>query len=218
MPGGMVLRRPVTLTTGSLLLALPVILVVGFVIWGVAYNRGFNKGEQGVTKDLNLTPGTVNDPLKGTIPANPNLISDGGRSSGQPAPRGEVKNPVPAPQSGGARTPPAAITGDPRVLGLNYLILASRMDKESAERAAAFLTENGVPAFIVSVAKSGSAANNPGPYTLYAQQGITAEQYKARTPERTELEAKVARLGKVWQKEHRGQTDFSQTLWEKKKP
>ena len=83
-----------------------------------------------------------------------------------------------------------------------------------ADRAVTFLSENGVRAFAVPVAKTGSSANNAS-YTLYALQGITREELRARAPIRTDLEEKVARLGKIWQKEHKGQTDFSKTYWDK---
>lgn len=212
------LRRPVTLTTGTLLLALPAVLVAGFILWGIAYNRGFTKGEQGVTRDLNLSPG-VTDPLKSSqIPVNPNLIDRGsGANQAQSQPRG---NPAPPPQPGNNRPAPAQVPAgsDPREVGLNYMMLASTMDKESAERAVAFLGQNGVPAFLLPVAKSSGGANNPGSFTLFAQQGITGEQYKARSRERTDLEDKVTRLAKVWQKEHRGQHDFARFYWDKKKP
>ena len=97
--------------------------------------------------------------------------------------------------------------------GLNYLVIALKLDKETGERAAAFLKENGVDAFLV--ASSGTSANNPGSYTLYGRPGITREELRSRAQVRTELEAKVARLGKVWQKDHKGKMDFSQTYWEK---
>jgi hypothetical protein len=50
---------------------------------------------------------------------------------------------------------------------------------------------------------------------VYAAEGITREQFKARTAERTQLEDAVQRLGKRWQKEHKGQADFSTAWWDK---
>jgi hypothetical protein len=50
---------------------------------------------------------------------------------------------------------------------------------------------------------------------VYALQGVSREQMLAKTPEKTELEDRVKRLGKIWQKDHKGGTDFSQFYWAK---
>lgn len=201
-------KRPVTVTMFSVWLAVAGVIVVGLVLWMAAYKLGFNKGEGKAIKDLGgtISPngGAITEPLRNEpIPVNPRLIT-----KSPPAPK--------PPEGGGENKPAAPVTpaaGDgQRVAGLNYLVIATKLDKETADRAAGFLTENGVPALVV---RSGGAANNTPSYTLYGQQGITREQLRARDPVRTELEAKVAKLGKTWQKEHKGRTDFSQTYWEK---
>jgi hypothetical protein len=101
-------------------------------------------------------------------------------------------------------------------VGLNYCLAASRLDQAAAERAADFLTQNGVPA--VAVADTdGSGAKNPGSYKVFALQGITAEEYRNRAPVRTKLEAELVRLGQVYRKDPQGRVDFGQFAWEKLK-
>src|SRR5205085_11509481 len=112
-------------------------------------------------------------PSKGPLPLNPNLVTPGptGSTAPPPAPTGPTVG---------------ATGGDPRIAGFNYLTIASKLDKDTAERAVAFLNENGVKAFAVPVARTGSTANNPSSYTLYALQGITREELRARAPVRTD--------------------------------
>lgn len=204
--------RTITLTTSLISMTVFAALVIGIGIWAVAYRSGFSRGESNALRDLNLpSNGGLKDPLKSpAIPVNPDLLATTG-STGATTPRGQSATP-PAPPR------PAAATGDTRVVGLNYLVLALKMDKESAERAAAFFAENGVQTIMIPVANSGRTANNPGSYALYAATGITPEEYKSRAPVMTELKEKVTRLGKTWQRQHRGSTDFSDTYWERKKP
>jgi hypothetical protein len=47
---------------------------------------------------------------------------------------------------------------------------------------------------------------------VYARQGISREQMRPRPTERTELEDRVKRLGKIWQKEHKGGNRFFAVL------
>jgi hypothetical protein len=199
-------KRPVTVTMFAVWLAVACVMGVGLVLWMAAYKLGFNNGEGKAVKDLGGHGGgngAITEPLRNEpIPVNPRLIT-----KAPPAPTGATGG-----DSKGVTPPPAPVGDGQRVAGLNYLVIATKLDKETADRAAAFLTENGVPGLVV---RAGGSANNTGSYTLYGQQGITREQLRARDPVRTELEAKVAKLGKVWQKEHKGRTDFSQTYWEK---
>src|SRR5262249_3771607 len=84
------------------------------------------------------------------------------------------------------------------------------------DRAGTFLAQNGVQTY--SVARPGAGANNATSYTLYALPGISRDEYRAKAPVKTDLEERVARLGKIWQKDHKGQTDFSPPTWEKVGP
>lgn len=215
--------RHFSISTTAIGFALAGVVLLFVIAYSAGYRLGFRKGEDGATKELGSSV-PLTDPLKNRdIPVNPKLMAD--NKGSQPQPKPEARKPAPtptAPSSTGpvqpAGPPQAAFGTDPRVAGQNYLVLAAKIDRETAERAMAFFKDNGVALFALPVAKSGGGSNNAGPCTLYAMQGLTPEMVRSRSPERTELEDKVHRLGKVWQKEHKGQTDFSQTYWEKKKP
>lgn len=193
----------ISVSTSTLWLALGGLILVLLIIWAIAYSLGHNRGESSALRDFKGSA-PITEPLHNDIPVNPKLVS--------PAPKTSPVSPAAPAVTGSTGPTPGAPSGDPRIAGYNYLTIASRLDKETADRAVSFLSENGVPAF--AVAKPGSAANN-ALYTVYALKGITREMLRARAPERTELEEKVARLGKTWQKEHKGQTDFSKTFWDK---
>jgi hypothetical protein len=194
-------QQKITLTASTLWIGLGASILFAIIVYSVVYKLAFGRGESSALRDLK-GGAPITEPLRNdqSIPVNPNLVSPPPKTSPLPGPATPAAPVVNAPN------------GDPRVAGFNYLTIASKMDKDTAERAVAFLSDNGVPAF--AVAKPGSAANN-GSYTVYALKGITREMLRARAPERTELEEKVARLGKTWQKEHKGQTDFSKTFWDK---
>jgi hypothetical protein len=218
------LRRPVTVSTSTIFLALAGVLIVGILGYAIAFKVGGDKREAKLLRDLNIAGAPVDDPLKnGNIPVNPNLIGDTNRSAqpsqpqaARPDPR--RTSPSVVPPAPGPAAIPAAPGSDPRVDGLNYITLASKLDKETSDRAIAFLNKNGLQAFALTVDRDGRVVNNVGSYTLYLQPGITAEEYRARGETRTKLETESARLGKVWQRDHKGQTDFSQVGWQKKKP
>jgi hypothetical protein len=206
------LGRPITISPSALWWAVAGVVVWTFLIWGVAWTVSARREAERANRQF-AAAGIVRDPLKSgsePIPVNPTLISNSPKPP-PPRPTGASESARPAP----AAAPPAAPTGtgDARVPGLNYLMLASRLDRETADRMVSFLGQNGVRA--VAVAKGSGGANNPGPYTVYALDGITREMYRARSPERTDLEDKVRRLGKTWQKDHKGGTDFATATWEK---
>jgi len=50
---------------------------------------------------------------------------------------------------------------------------------------------------------------------VFAATGITPDEYKNRTAARTNVETAVSRLGKLWQKDKKGQTDFTGAYWKK---
>ncbi|GJQ30378.1 MAG: hypothetical protein HBSAPP03_22620 [Phycisphaerae bacterium] len=105
---------------------------------------------------------------------------------------------------------------DPREPGKNYLSLAilPKVDCESAIR---FLAANATDAIAVPLDSNGNEANNPGPagrYQLFVLPGFLAGELRSSAAQA--LEAKVARLGPIWQKEHRGSSDFRMPQWYKK--
>lgn len=123
----------------------------------------------------------------------------------------------PAPAATGPILTVRGSTADPRQKDLNYLALA-RLPRSDCEAAIQFLAANGVEAFAVPLDQNDREANNPGPlgrYRLYVMPGITSEQYKTDHPTKSGLQTRVAQLGQVWQKEHRGSSNFGSTGWVK---
>ena len=212
-------QKPVTVTMFSVWLAVAGVLFAAVVLWVAAYLVGFKKGERTAMKDWDLSKagGGIQEPLRDPpIPVNPRLITTPGDSGAKPAPApGPGAGEALAKNQGGAGGGKPTTGADPRIAGLNYLTIALKQDRETAERMVAFLSENQVLAFAVPVAPAGAAANNPPTYTVYAMQGVTREELRARAPVRTELEDRVGKLGKKWKKDMKGQTDFSQVFWDK---
>jgi len=182
----------------------------------------------------------VSNSLSGTISGatgqqprtNPGAMPgfDGGpaQQSRPPTPKPVVTNQTPTTTYvvpvGGILTSRGVIMSDPRVPELNYLALAS-LAEDDAKAAIAFLSVNGIDAIGIqttqAVDRSGSAANNQGParvYRLYSIPGISRDEFSQKLTARTNVEANVARIGNVWQKEHRGASNFSRTQWEKYRP
>jgi hypothetical protein len=104
---------------------------------------------------------------------------------------------------------------DPREAGLNYLALAT-LPRADAEAAIAFLAQNGLQVIGVPVDRARAATNNPGPARLYALPGLSRDEF--RGPAKEAMERAVTRLGAVWQREHRGSSNFARPGWEKFQP
>lgn len=183
----------------SCLIAAGLMLVIAGV-WYVAYTYG--KKDQTV-KELDkylqpdggaaITPGT---PLNPTIPS---------ASGSTPVP------PMVAPPIAPEPVNPLA---DPRKPGNNYLHIVT-LSWHDAEKAVAFLGRNGVPAAAVPARKVDPAearAKNQ-PHLIFALEGVPSEQYSALARKRSDLEAKIRSIGKRWQKEERGPSDFGETIW-----
>lgn len=141
----------------------------------------------------------VQDPLLSQAPVNPGLLPSAGRSATNPTST-PTTDPASArsPQQGGA-APAAAPGEDPRTPGLNYFIVARDLPEE-AERAAAFLRDNGVPAFVAT-------SNNAGLRLLIALEGFTSEAMRAG--EHLPFKARLQSLGRIWKRDHAGATDWA---------
>jgi hypothetical protein len=202
-----------TITQSAAWMSLAGIIVFLVIFWWVAYGLGYRKADKQALKDFGVAgQAGVKDPLKGSdIPVNPRLLPP----SGPAAPRATPKPPARTTQTPPANTP-AGRPADTRQVGLNYCCAATLRDKDAAERAADFLTQNGIPA-IVAVDTDAPGAKNPGTYKVFALQGITAEEYRSRAPVRTRLEAELVRLGQIYRKDPQGRVDFGQFGWEKLK-
>lgn len=193
--------RVVAIPMSAVFLIVAVMIAVIVITWASAYKIAYERGKSEAARDLSRGPESFHD-----IPVNNGLIPK------QP----ETKPPEPRPierQEKQKPAPPAPTPTGDRTPGLNYFVMASGMDKETAQRIADFLTEGGL-ASAIAVDRKPAAGNNQS-YVVYAQKGIKPDEYKSRSAARTEVEAQAARLSKVWQKDRKGQQDFSQGYWQK---
>jgi len=203
--GGSMIRIPVNALSIGVALA----IVLALVAWIMGVVTGQSRAERDLAQ-FGRQPPPITDPLSeptsGGTPSN----ADRPRSPGPAVQRSE---------SFGTLTSKGILDGDPREPGLNYLALAV-LPADNAVAAIQFLSANGLEAFALPVDSGLPKANNPNPartYRLYAFLGVSSEEYKRRATKVTNLEAEVARLGAVWQKQHRGASNFSRTQWEKYK-
>src|SRR5205085_7075470 len=136
--GGLDLAKAWSVTTFGVGLGAAGLLGLIVVLWAVAYRTGYNHGESDVVRDLRGPGAPVKDPLKGDqIAVNPGLIKPDPRT---PRPVGEPPRPATLSGASAVQITPGE---DPRQPGLNYFTIASKIDSESADRIAVFLTENG---------------------------------------------------------------------------
>ncbi len=199
------LRRTVTIPMSTALFVIAGAVVVLVVIWTAAYVVGKGRGEEKIKRDLGLTAKPE------TIPLNQNLVTNPPKA---PEPKATVE---PRPNPTNPTPPPPAATGsEPRIAGMNYYLLASGLDRDGAEKMAEFLSKNGLPS-AAAVDKPSGGSNNRGSYLVYVTKGLTPEEYKQgdRYAPRAEVMGRAATLGKIWQKDHKGQTDFGQAYWQK---
>lgn len=206
--GGSTVRMPVN----AVYIASAVMVVLAVVGWSAGWLMANRRADQS------------------PIPRPDPLITEPGESTtslpADPTPSAPAPEPAKSAPSTEARsatggvviTPKGMLQGDPRESGLNYLNLA-QMYRTEAEAAVKFLSQNGLEAFAIPVDRPAATANNPDPsrsfYRLYAAKGISTDEYNKKMTARTNTEAAVARLGLLWQKEHRGSSNFSKPGWEK---
>lgn len=151
--------------------------------------------------------------------AQPTKADTGASRSGKPPERPAA--PPAATPGGQPYSGPPIITakgllyGDPRQSGLNYLHLAT-LQRADAESAISFLSSNGQEAIGVPVDAGTGSANNPNPtgkYVLIALPGISGEQWSKKMTARSNLEGQTARLGQIWQRDHKGPSNFAKPEW-----
>lgn len=178
-------------------------LLIAVWAYRVGYSLGFRDGEERVLADRALMALPASDPLQaGHFPLNEAILPPG-RSN--PDPAGTARPEQPA--------SPAVILQ----AGLNYCIAAARLDRASAERAAAFLTDHGIAAAaVLEVDGDWPNAKNTGTWRVVVLRGITREEYASRAPVRTQIEAALVRLGQQYQRDPAGRIDFGQFAWEKR--
>ncbi|MBY0313162.1 MAG: hypothetical protein K2W85_13915 [Phycisphaerales bacterium] len=195
-------KGKIVLNPAAMMLILAGVLLLGFTVWYLAFRMGENAARDDKTKEIEKTfpPPPVTPP--GPLVSDPN-----------PAP-------APAPNPGGDPAPSADDFTDPRVPGVNYLNVENLVWKD-AERAVAFLAKGGIPAKAVPFVKGKSkvdpkqARDKNLPHVIFVLEGIPSGQYKASENRRNELVEKVRRLGKRWQAEEKGPSDFASPYWAK---
>ncbi len=105
---------------------------------------------------------------------------------------------------------PPIVGPDLRKPGFNYLEVCL-LTWRDAEPAVRFLQANGIRAAAVPAAK-GVDPGNPQPNNRFLiivdQPFASGKEYRNSQAQRDALKAEIRRLGKKWQTEHRGASDF----------
>lgn len=217
---GGVVRMP----TSYGLIAVAAILVVLVGAWAMGYLAGESRATREAEARLNaLAPA---GDLGGTIREPEPQAPPGPRSEGPPeSPSGPIageslaqkppSRPAISPQgeAPAAFDAGGALAGDPRPVGLNYLVLGE-LGFEDAASAVERLAAAGVGVVAVRVDRASGRSNNAVRYALFTSEGLTAEQYRSdRAARGARLDA-VKRVGARWRSEG-GPTDFSTAYWDK---
>gem|GEM_PF-2251930 len=140
------------------------------------------------------SPAVIRDPLRSGLPQKPIVGEQDGVS--------KVAATI---QPRSDRTPP---TGDRRVAGMNYFIVAY-CAPDVARRTVAYLLDSGVDAEAVS------AHNGEFQYVIslkpFSAQEVGSGAYR-------EHKALLKRLGRLWKRDHNGPDDFSEVWAQKYRP
>jgi hypothetical protein len=192
------------------------VVILFMIVWSLAYKLGERQGQESV--------------LSHTDPEDARAIT--GQDSKQnptsqlpvnaPSPEAERAKPranavppaTPKPTSTAAAGLPPVAQADPRIPGNNYLELCPLTWKD-AEPAVRYLQAHGVRATAIPNTKKVDPAkpepNNP--FLIIVDQPYASGNFKATQAERNALVAEIRRLGKKWQAEHRGASDFADPMW-----
>ncbi len=218
---GHVLRVPV----GYVWFAAAVLIVAAISAYFVGYQVAAGRAEAERRADLaDRQPplGDIDDPLNtpGAVDADgrsttPRSIAGGSRDADRrsPAPdrQQDRRRPAPAPAGSITGSPLPNVyfvseaVPDPRVEGLNYLVLASGITRDDAERLALFLGRNGVGAVR-------TRPNSRNLVTVATLEGLNAEGYGS--PARQAVESRIRALGRQF-REQGGWTDFTDAWWDR---
>ena len=194
-------KRGIQITTNTLWLGVAVVMAIAATVWFFAFKMGEQKKLNDVKERLIDTPKDAGTP---NVPLNPQGTGPGSQ------PPGVQPDPVP-PQ---ADPNPLA---DPRKPGNNYLHIVILPWKD-AEKAVAFLNRSGLPAFAVPDKKLGpidpaeARAKNRN-HLVFALESIPSGQYTASERKRQDLIDRVRQIGKKWQREEKGPSDFGEPGW-----
>ncbi|CAG1000231.1 hypothetical protein PHYC_02826 [Phycisphaerales bacterium] len=211
-------RGTLRLTTNALYIGIAAVSVLLIGMYILGFKIGTSKEAAKTQNELGPAfrdrPAVTEPAVR--QPDTPRLTNSAAQGPTVP-PAASPAKPMPQPAASGPILTSHGSLQDPRQKDLNYLALA-RLPRADCDAAIKFLAANGVEAFAVPLDQNDREANNPGPlgrYRLYVMPGITGEQYKADHPTKTGLQTRVAQLGQVWQKEHRGSSNFGSTGWVK---
>lgn len=194
----------VRLTPAIISLAIAALLVLFFGVWFFAFRMGEQKKAEDVKQFLDPNKGAAS-PNGPTNPLNP----QGGAASGNAS--GGISTPNPEPE------PALDPLADPRKSGNNYLHIVTLEAKE-ADRAVAYLAKNGVPAAVVPAKRVGNvdladARAKNLPLLVFALEPVASDQFTASKVKVQNLIEKVRQVGKKWQREEKGPSDFGEPSW-----
>lgn len=221
-------------------LAIAGVFFLALLVWVIAFTRGRSVGSTETERKFGPLSSPVQpagDPLNNaagdraaseqTPPAEPKTINqvpapDPKKTAGTKGTKKATPAPAPTPTgvtalqvasgTGDILTAGGRTSTDPRVEGMNYLVLTILAEEEAAE-AVAFLSRNGVDSFAVPNKGDRRAASGRKTSVLIVSAGITAEQYK-KDPIRVQMEQNASKLGAAWKKQG-GSVDFAQHYWQK---
>lgn len=203
--------RTVRLPVGYLFVAAGLALALTVVGYFIGYKRAEQDARAQRAREGQALVDSSLDPLNvgaGAPLAQTGQTQSPAGSSGPGGARTPSQTQTQQPSSGQAapsQTPPppgvrpSDLERDPRVSGLNYLIIA-RLGPDEARKAAAYLQANGVD---VAVVPTGSDRFRE----VIATRGFPAGEVTG--PERQRLEARIKELGRLYRLQERGPTDFS---------
>jgi hypothetical protein len=121
-------------------------------------------------------------------------------------------NVVSGPNSG----QPGWATADPRVVGLNYLLLG-KMARRDAGEAVVFLSANGEYVFATPVENKRQGSKDafpPAEYELWVGPGLSRAEFQADKGD--PVKKRVETLGRFWSGTAKKRFDFKSTYWVKK--
>lgn len=213
--------RRLNVPMGYVFIAVALVIASWFGVYTIGYSRAAGVAEDERIAGLTSTAdplladnapvvksrprqSTASGPARSrTSRPTPRVSSNGPTGTGLPARRG----------SGGASTQPSAAANRPAAVlpaatfevDLNYLVIANDHQTE-AQRAAAYLLDNGIRAAVVQSA---------GAWRVVGLRGFTGEQMRAG--EHRQYRDTVEALGRTWERDHSGSSDFSGMFFRKEK-
>lgn len=98
---------------------------------------------------------------------------------------------------------------------MNYLELCT-LTYRDAVQAVEFLGANGLKAGMAPAQKGvdpAKAAANNLPHVIFLADGVPSDRFRATEGERARLSARVEQVGRKFQKDLRGASDFSRPMW-----